>query len=318
MSYDFEFTNTGNQPVTIGRVTASCGCTTPDWTKTPVLPGKKGYIKVTYDPKNRPGAFTKSISVPTNDPTQPKVILYITGKVTRERTLADEYPIKIGELRLVKNAAYFTKIKNTEIRTETIRIVNDSQSKLSIGFANVPQHLKVEAKPSSLEPKQKGVLVIEYNARKKNQWDYVYDRFFFVLNGERQNRQTFRVIATIVEDFSQWTEKEMENAPRIKFDQTKFDFGTIKQGEHVEHEYKFTNTGKSPLLIRRVKASCGCTATNLSSSTIEPGQSGSIKATFSSTGRSGKQTKTITVISNDPHGNNSRVVLWLKGNVEKP
>ena len=58
----FEFTNTGNKPFTLTNVRASCGCTTPEWPKEPIAPGKSGFIKVTYNPSGRPGNFSKSIT----------------------------------------------------------------------------------------------------------------------------------------------------------------------------------------------------------------------------------------------------------------
>lgn len=66
ISTDFTFTNTGNAPLIINRVQTSCGCTTPEYTKEPVLPGKKGIIKVTYSTTGRVYAFTKKITVFTN------------------------------------------------------------------------------------------------------------------------------------------------------------------------------------------------------------------------------------------------------------
>ncbi len=65
---DFEFTNVGKSPVIIQRVIASCGCTAPTYTREPVLPGKKGEVKVAYHTTNRPGNFRKSIRVYTNVP----------------------------------------------------------------------------------------------------------------------------------------------------------------------------------------------------------------------------------------------------------
>ena len=64
----FEFTNTGTSPVIIQRVVASCGCTSPTYTREPVLPGKKGEVKVAYSTVYRPGTFRKSIRVYTNVP----------------------------------------------------------------------------------------------------------------------------------------------------------------------------------------------------------------------------------------------------------
>ena len=65
---EFEFTNTGKTPVVIQRVITSCGCTTPSYTREPVLPGKKGEVKVAYNTIHRPGTFRKNVRVYTNVP----------------------------------------------------------------------------------------------------------------------------------------------------------------------------------------------------------------------------------------------------------
>ena len=67
-------------PLVITRVIASCGCTTPEWTKEPIAPGASGDIKITYDPKGRPGPFSKTISVYSNGKTG-SFILTIRGEV---------------------------------------------------------------------------------------------------------------------------------------------------------------------------------------------------------------------------------------------
>jgi hypothetical protein len=79
-SYEFKVKNVGDQPVVISNVQPSCGCTTPDWTKTPILPGKTGVIKAVYNSASRPGPFYKSISVVSNGKT-PNTTIYIKGDV---------------------------------------------------------------------------------------------------------------------------------------------------------------------------------------------------------------------------------------------
>jgi len=64
-THEFTFTNTGSVPLIITNVQASCGCTTPDWSRDPILPGGKGFIKATYSAASV-GAFTKSVSVTAN------------------------------------------------------------------------------------------------------------------------------------------------------------------------------------------------------------------------------------------------------------
>ena len=75
----FTFTNVGNAPLIINQAVASCGCTVPSYTKTPIQPGKKGEIKVTYNGKGKfPGHFKKTITVRTNG--EPEMTrLYIEG-----------------------------------------------------------------------------------------------------------------------------------------------------------------------------------------------------------------------------------------------
>jgi hypothetical protein len=80
--HDFEFTNAGKEPLIIQDCKASCGCTTPDWTKTPILPGQKGKISVKYDTKGRPGTFNKSIFIASNAKSKEKRIeITINGNV---------------------------------------------------------------------------------------------------------------------------------------------------------------------------------------------------------------------------------------------
>lgn len=83
VSCEFTFKNTGTAPFLIQRVQASCGCTTPDYTNEPVLPGKEGRIKVTYSTTGRPGTFSKDVTVFSNVPDS-IYRLNIKGEVIRK------------------------------------------------------------------------------------------------------------------------------------------------------------------------------------------------------------------------------------------
>src|SRR5579862_1369440 len=83
--------------------------------------------------------------------------------------------------------------------------------------------------------------------------------------------------------------------PIMKFEKDTHDFGKIKAGGVVNYEFKFTNTGKSPLIITSAQASCGCTTPVWPKEPIKPGENGSIKVTFNSTGKKGLQDKQILV-----------------------
>ena len=81
---DFVFANTGDAPLIISNVRAACGCTTPEWTKTPIEPGEKGSITVAYNPLGRPGAFSKSVTVTSNVVGSESSILIIKGVVENQ------------------------------------------------------------------------------------------------------------------------------------------------------------------------------------------------------------------------------------------
>jgi len=106
-----------------------------------------------------------------------------------------------------------------------------------------------------------------------------------------------------------------ENPGVMTFENEVFDFGDIASGEKVVHTFKFTNTGKSPLVIFSVKPSCGCTALKgWPKNPIPAGEGGEIAIEFQpKQGQTGNVTKTISIIST---ANPSKIALKLKGNIK--
>ena len=84
----------------------------------------------------------------------------------------------------------------------------------------------------------------------------------------------------------------------LAFDDTKYSFGKIKEGEVVKHAYRFRNAGKAPLLISRAEASCGCTVPSYPKEPIPPGGEGEITVQFDSHNRRGHQQKNVLIWSN--------------------
>lgn len=105
---------------------------------------------------------------------------------------------------------------------------------------------------------------------------------------------------------------ENKNQAEIKFEKEEYNFGTIKQGDVVNYEFKFTNTGKEPLVITEAHGSCGCTVPEWPKEPIKKGQNAVIKVTFNSAGKLNMQDKTVTITSN---AKSQSKVLHLKGNV---
>lgn len=102
-------------------------------------------------------------------------------------------------------------------------------------------------------------------------------------------------------------------APEITVEQPTFNFGSITEGTKVDHTFSIKNNGDAPLQILRVRPSCGCTAANASSPTIQPGKKGEIKTSFNSANFSGTIAKTISLDTNDPK--TPTYTLTLKGTI---
>ncbi len=315
--YDFVVMNTGDQPLVIKNIVASCGCTTPEWTKSPIAPSGTGKISAIYDPVNRPGAFNKTLSVYTNSKPE-LVVLVIKGEVVpREKTIEEIYTFAVGNVRFESNHLAFTNIKKNEKKIRVMTIINNSDTPATIGFDKVPEHLAIKAEPETLKPGQKGIIQGTYDANKNQGWGNVSDLVRVKINGVVQDKVYFYVSANLVEDFSGLSKEDMANAPVFKVASTTVDLGKMPGASTRDVEFSFTNEGKSDLVIRHIRSTCGCTAIQEGSQGIgiKPGQQSSIKATFNSGSYKGKTTKAIYVYTNDPK--NSEVVLMLNADVEQ-
>jgi hypothetical protein len=123
----------------------------------------------------------------------------------------------------------------------------------------------------------------------------------------------FAVAAMATASMAQTAPVENPNAGDFKFDTEVHEFGTVKEGVQAEHTFKFTNTGKEPLVITNVQASCGCTTPTWSKEPIKPGAQGSVTVVYNTKGRVGVINKAVTIYSN---AKLPQKVLFIKGNVE--
>ena len=100
----------------------------------------------------------------------------------------------------------------------------------------------------------------------------------------------------------------------VEWSDESYKFGKVKSGDVVKHTFTFKNTGTEPLVLTRVKASCGCTTPKWSQEPIQPGEEGFIDVSFNSTGKVGIQNKTVTVTGNFDKLNK---ILRISGEVTK-
>jgi hypothetical protein len=315
-TFNFEVKNTGDKPLVIQNITASCGCTTPDWTKAPIAPNEKGVITAIYDPANRPGIFNKTLTVYSNSIPE-VIVLVIKGEVIpREKTLEELFIWPVGGVRFESNHLAFTKMAKNEVRTRTMQVINNSKEPQKIEFEGVPDHLILKANPAVLNPGQKGVIEGTWDANKDPRWGTQTDMVRVKVNGVMLENTYYVASATLVEDFSNLSKEELASAPIFKLENNSVDLGPMDPGTTKEVEFKFTNGGKRDLVIRYIRPTCGCTAIQQDgNSNIKSGESGTIKATFNSGSYKGKVVKAIYVYTNDPES--SEVVLTFNADVNQ-
>jgi hypothetical protein len=106
-----------------------------------------------------------------------------------------------------------------------------------------------------------------------------------------------------------------QKTPAIEFTRLEYDFGRLIQGERATYTFRFKNIGTADLILSKVSASCGCTASSFTTTPIKPGKEGKVEIVFDSNGLRGIQNKTVTVLSNTSP---STTVLRLKAQVALP
>ena len=309
--YKFEFTNVTQEPITITNVRASCGCTTPSWTKAPVLPGESGQITAVYNPKNRPGPFNKTLTVTTTGK-RSNILLRIQGKVEpKPRTIEDDFPTVMGGLRTKYRAYNLGKVYDNQPTTREFEVYNQSDKAISfLDRVESPEYIKVSFLPKTIEPAQKGKVVISYDATGKNDLGFMSDGITLYTNETAADaKKAFTVYADINEYFAPLSAESAAKAPKLNIEERIFDFGSLEQGVSKEATFRLANTGKSPLNIRKTMANCSCTVVALDRTDILPGEAAQMIVRFNTTGRRGTQQKSITIYSNDPAAPVQRVVL---------
>lgn len=299
----FEFTNTGDQPLVISQVSASCGCTSPAWSKEPIAPGAKGFVQATYNPLGRVAPFDKALTVSSNG-TPARVTLRIKGNVIRKPIPVEEsHPLTIGNLRLKSLEAKFNTLTNTETRTIVIETANGTDSPVSFTFDKTPEYINIAAEPTTLQAKQKGLIKVTFDAKKKPAFGYSNDKIT-VKQGSSKGAIT---VAAVVKENA--IVNNPANAPRLKSNNI-FDFGTAAKGKSATATFEITNEGKEDLILHNV------TGENIKSSVknvkIKPGKSQTIKINYTPN-QAGTAAGKAYIATNDP--NNTIYEVTIKGTV---
>ena len=313
VSCTFEFTNTGKSDLIIQNVGVSCGCTTPNWTKTPVKPGKKGIVEATYNASGRPGVFNKTITVTSNAGDQ---MLMIKGDVIqRDSKVEDQYPVEMmNGLRVRNQNIYMNNVEYPSSKTERIGVINNAKVPITLSFRGVPSYLTVKASPATLKANERGMIDITLDSKAAKNWGDISSEFTVVTNGKQENDKNSKILvsANIVENFSSMTDEQRANAPVLNIVSV-VNIGEIAKSKQTA-KFSIENTGKSDLLIRKANSENNAIAVT-APKVIKAGKKEEVKLQIDSENmKLGKFSSRVTFFTNDP--DKSVFPILLEGEVK--
>lgn len=297
-SFTFTFKNNSNSPILIQTVISSCGCTTPTWTKKPILPGDTGEIHITF--LNDQGAypFEKSLSVYITDIPKP-IILRIRGIVKdKNYKISDSYPIGIGPLKMKTTKINAGQISKGISKDFQLDVYNSSKKSIKITASNISKGLIIESMPQVMAPESSGILLISINPDFTANWGKSQFSAMLKINDKLYNLPKLEFSCIIIDNFSKLTREQITNAPLPMAVKSNVDFGIIKKGQSAEVSFEIKNYGSSDFKIYKAESNSWITVKY--QPVTQPEKSTKILVKIDSKKITGKISETITLITNAP------------------
>ncbi len=294
----FEFENISDKPVAINDILSSCGCTTPEWPKKPVMPGERGTVKVTFLNDQGPYPFDKSLTVYTSASAKP-IILRITGApFENNKTLKDQFPVKIGVLGIKNNTVKTGQLEQGESKTKQVAVANLSDKPVTVKFTDISPGLSVKTEPETIPAKGTGEIIYTVDTKVKEQWGYTLYKANVLCNGEKA-AIPLSVESMIIDNFSHLNKEEKNNGPMVIAKNSSYNFGTVSKGEKATAIFNLRNTGYRELKIYKADDNKGKLNINYPS-TVKAGEAFNITVTVNTAAYSGEHVFTVTLITNSP------------------
>ena len=311
----FKFKNTGTAPLVISNITASCGCTQPEWSKVPVEPGKEGFIIISYNPKGRIGPINKIAVVYTNEENGFKRHhLTILGEVVEKPSDPNvDFQKMSGGMDVEKNNLAFKVFSNTNVNRIATYIKNRNTETVYFSWENVPEYMSVQA-PDSLKADWPGEIVFHIDGPKTaEKRGRITEKCTWMIKnsqGKILGKEQFNITINYLDDFSKLTPLQKVSSPVLNIKTTLLDFGTVKKatlglfGGKANKPIVLTNTGKSDLIIHSMNGEDNrVRLPDLKGKTIKAGESFTVNATVLAKEFKSENLDTeIYVVCNDPKG----------------
>ena len=299
----YTVTNTGDQPLVLTEVDPDCACSVAQWTKTPIAPGAKGTVSVTFDAEAL-GHFQKSVAIYTN--AQPHLVyLKFNGEVVREiKDFTKTHPYLIGQIRIDRNSLDFPDVQHGEKPVLHMGVVNLSERPYEPVLMHLPPYLRMEAKPHVLQKGEKGMITLTLDSEKLADLGLTQTSVYLArFAGDKVGDENeIPVSAILLPDFSGMTDTEKANAPAISLSAKDIDMSPVlAKKSKARQDIILTNTGRAPLQISKLQVFHPAVGVSLKKSLLQPGESTRLRVTVvkRNIGKKRRHLR-LLMITNDP------------------
>ncbi len=303
VSVQYTITNTGDQPLVLTEVEPDCACSVAQWTKTPIAPGEKGMVNVTFDAEAL-GHFHKSVAIYSN--AEPHLVyLKFSGEVVQEiKDYTKTHPYLIGQIRIDKNNLDFPDVQPGDKPVIHIGVVNLSDRPYEPVLMHLPPYLQIEVKPNVLQKGEKGVITLTLDSEKLTDLGLTQTSVYLArFAGDKVGDENeIPVSAILLPDFSGMTVTEKTNAPSIQLSTKDVDMSAVlAKKSKARQDIILTNTGRSPLQIRKLQVFHPAVGVSLKKSLLQPGESTRLRVNVvkKNIGKKRRHLR-LLMITNDP------------------
>lgn len=315
VSCEFRYVNTGDEPLVIVAARSTCGCTTPNYTKTPVEPGDTGVVEVRYNPSGRPGQFSKKVYVDFNTET-PRHTLLVKGVVIgSSNTLRGRYPVDAGELKMRNSTLLMGEVTKGKSKSAFFEVYNATPDTLTPEWSDLPDGLRVMTSTPAIAPGEQCTYTFYLQPEAPEMYG-IYTDTLTLRATPVADPIKVDMVAVINEDFSRMTPGQLAAAPHIEIVERMVDFDVIDpEAGPVTATFTIRNTGKDALLLRRVYTTDPGVTVTASTDKVKKGKTATVTVTVDPLAIPSEILNArISVITNDPNNPTSviRAVAQLK------
>lgn len=311
---EFSFTHTQDSLFFIENVWTECGCTTADYTKDTLKVGETGTVQVSFDPSSGAGFFSRMIVVKGNLAGSQDTLFVEGTAIPYPENPVATYGVKKAELGFRLSKVNMGEAFTNEPKLKEIEFYNFSKStlrKAELSFQG-PSYMTISQVQDSVRPQERGLFLISYDGKAKNDLGFFEDRT--VISWGKERRFEMDIMADVFEYFAPFSKEDLNSVPQLFIENKEINLGTISPNVIQTRTVSLINKGQQVLEIRKIQGNCECLKLEMVRTSIHPGETLEMRVTFNPKGRFAIDQRNIYIFSNDPV--NSVQLVVVKSRVE--